>query len=168
MTSNFLNKNMGNFNVNWLPSLKLAAKARKFMVGSWKMIFCSGARPIFGGELLVLGGVKSVFSFGGSNILITKLFLRFLVHYIPTRFTPTSYKWGYNPYKCPCKWVSGVITYNLLNGVITILITGRVRPRRMSFITVEANQYLHMCRGFRKHVDYSCFSICLFTYNKTG
>ncbi len=26
------------------------------------------------------------------------------------RWAPTSYKWSYNPYKWPCKWVTGVIT----------------------------------------------------------
>ena len=36
---------------------------------------------------------------------------------------PTSYKWNYNPYKWPYKWVTGVITP--ISGVITLLITGR-------------------------------------------
>ena len=25
----------------------------------------------------------------------------------PTKWTPTSYKWSYNPYKLPAKWVTG-------------------------------------------------------------
>ena len=33
-------------------------------------------------------------------------------HLVPsavvTRRAPTSYKWSYNPYKWPCKWVTGV------------------------------------------------------------
>ena len=36
-----------------------------------------------------------------------------------TRWAPTSYKWSYNPYKGP---------YKLVNGVITLLITGRGPP----------------------------------------
>ena len=45
---------------------------------------------------------------------------------LPTRWAPTSCKWGYNNYKWPYKWVTGVIT--LLIGFITSLITGRGPP----------------------------------------
>ena len=43
-----------------------------------------------------------------------------------TRWAPTSYKWSYNPYKWPYKpykW-----PYKRVNGVITLLITGRGPP----------------------------------------
>ena len=43
--------------------------------------------------------------------------------WIPTRWAPTIYKWSYNSYKWPYKWVTGVIT--LLIRVITPVITGR-------------------------------------------
>ena len=43
-----------------------------------------------------------------------------------TRWAPISYKWGYNPYKWPYKWVTEVIT--LLIGVITPFIAGRGPP----------------------------------------
>ena len=38
------------------------------------------------------------------------------------RWAPTIYKWSYNPYKCPCKWVTGVYNptsrgYNCYNPV---------------------------------------------------
>ena len=38
-------------------------------------------------------------------------------------WAPTSYKWSYNPYKLPYKWVNGLITP--ISGVITSFITGR-------------------------------------------
>ena len=41
----------------------------------------------------------------------------------PRRWAPISYKWSYNPYKLPYKWVTGVITP--ISGVITLLIAGR-------------------------------------------
>ena len=40
-----------------------------------------------------------------------------------TGWAPTSYKWSYNPYKLPYKWVNGLITP--ISGVITSFITGR-------------------------------------------
>ena len=48
------------------------------------------------------------------------------VIYHGTRWAPTSYRLSYNPYKWPCKWVTGVIT--LLIGVIIQFITGRGPP----------------------------------------
>ena len=50
----------------------------------------------------------------------------------PTRWAPTSYKWGYNPYKWPCKLVTGVITPT--SGVINLLIAGRGPPCRKPWI----------------------------------
>ena len=44
-------------------------------------------------------------------------------HYHCTRWAPTSYKWNYNPYNWPYKWVNGVIT--LLIRAINPFITGR-------------------------------------------
>ena len=46
-----------------------------------------------------------------------------------TRWALFSYKWGYNPYKWPYKWVTEVIT--LLIGVITPFRTGRGPPCRV-------------------------------------
>ncbi len=43
--------------------------------------------------------------------------------YISTRWAPTIGKWGYNPYKFPYKWVTGVITP--ISRVITLPITLR-------------------------------------------
>ena len=43
-----------------------------------------------------------------------------------TRRAPSSYKWSYNPYRWPYKWVTGVIIP--INGVITLLIIGRGPP----------------------------------------
>ena len=52
------------------------------------------------------------------------------------RWAPTSCKWGYNPYKLPYKWVTGVIT--LLMGVITPFITGRGPPCGVVFVFAAA------------------------------
>ena len=46
------------------------------------------------------------------------------------RWAPTIYKWSYNPYKWPYKWVNGVIT--LLIGVKTPFTTGRGPPCKKS------------------------------------
>ena len=46
-----------------------------------------------------------------------------LAKYIPRRWAPTSYKWSHNPYKWPCKGITGVAT--AMSGVIILLITGR-------------------------------------------
>ena len=40
-----------------------------------------------------------------------------------TRWAPSSYKWSYNPYKWPYKWLTVLIT--LVIGVINPVITGR-------------------------------------------
>ena len=40
----------------------------------------------------------------------------------PTRWAPSSYKWSYNPYKWPNKWLTVLIT--LVIGVINPVITG--------------------------------------------
>ena len=48
-----------------------------------------------------------------------------------TRWAPTSYKWRYNPYKWPYKWVTGVIT--LLIEVIIPFRTSRGPPCMICF-----------------------------------
>ncbi len=76
--------------------------------------------------MLVFGGVLIIVSLPPS--MAGEKWVHFIwpngiIFHQPTRWAPTSYNWSYNPYKWPYKWVTGVITP--INGVITLLITGR-------------------------------------------
>ena len=64
----------------------------------------------------------------------TKKIEHVVVDVFHTRRAPTRYILSYNPYKWPCKWVTGVIPP--INWVITILITGRGPPCIYNFNSI--------------------------------
>ena len=88
---------------------------------------------------------------GGIWILRETTFFVFV-----TRWAPKSYKWSYNNYKWPDKWVTGAIT--LLIGVITPLITGRGPPCR-SFRKPKGAKGIRQPEGIGRDLDPFC---CLF------
>ena len=68
---------------------------------------------------------------------------------IPTRWAPTSFKWSYNPYKGPYKWVTGVIahinrvTYNWFSGPPCMRRLGSQRCVKNGFNTPKMKHVAH-------------------------
>ena len=87
------------------------------------------------GYLVVLGALPSLLAMAAALWLVSLLdkksskgeFFKQIFGMVATRSAATSYKWSYNPYKRPYKWVTGVVTP--MYGVTTLLTTGTGPPR---------------------------------------
>lgn len=71
---------------------------------------------------------------------------------IQTRWAPTTYKWGYNPYKWSDRWVTGVINRTLLVNITTSFITGFSPRARLNLVPrAQKNQSQRQTNRANQH-----------------